>query len=114
MSGREVARRRGDMRATTLMELAEMELADIIASANESGFSAREVLDALSAAIDSHRKALAEDPDPADDPAPMRGAETVPAPRSFGPSASLGRREAQWQAILSEAPQCVSGASGRN
>lgn len=64
-----------DKRATTLLELAEMELADILATANEGGFSSREVLDALAAAIESHRKALAEDPDPADDPATATSSE---------------------------------------
>ena len=45
-----------------------MELKDIVASANESGISAAEVLDAIAVALDEMRKALAEDPDPAEDP----------------------------------------------
>lgn len=56
-----------------LQQLAELELADIVARAKTA--SAIEVLDAFSTAIDLARKAMAEDPDPADDPKPTLAAD---------------------------------------
>ena len=54
--------------APELRELLDMEVADIIATANEQGFSTRDVLFGLAAAIVASQAALGEDPDPADDP----------------------------------------------
>jgi hypothetical protein len=55
-------------RSGDLRDLAELELADIIATANNSGFSTEEVLDAMSTAVEAMRKSLAKDPDQEDDP----------------------------------------------
>jgi hypothetical protein len=46
-----------------------MEVADIVAAANEQGFSAEETLAALGLAVSASAAALEQDPDPADDPA---------------------------------------------
>lgn len=56
-------------RSAELLELINLEVADIIATANDQGFSAKDVLSALSTAVAASISALAEDPDPADDPA---------------------------------------------
>jgi hypothetical protein len=55
-------------RTEGLEDLAKIELSEIIATANQHGFSASEVLDALSVAVAEAREALQEDPDPAGDP----------------------------------------------
>jgi hypothetical protein len=55
-------------RSTELAELVRMEVQDIVATANEEGFSAAETLDALMIAVTASKTALAQDPDPADDP----------------------------------------------
>lgn len=48
-----------------------MEIADIIATANEQGFSTKDVLSGLAAAISTSREALSEDPDPAENPSEL-------------------------------------------
>jgi hypothetical protein len=55
-------------RVDGLRELAKIELSNIIATANDEGFTAIEVLDAFAAAVEESRLAYAEDPDAADDP----------------------------------------------
>lgn len=56
-----------EARARQLQELVEMEVADIVATATEQGFSAKETLTALGLAVGARATAL-EDADPADDP----------------------------------------------
>ena len=58
-----------EARAKQLQELVQMEVADIIAAANEQGFSAKETLTALGLAVSASAAALEQDPDPTDDPA---------------------------------------------
>lgn len=57
-----------DARARELAELVRMEVADIVATANEQGFSAKETLDALALAVSATVAGLVQDPDPSDDP----------------------------------------------
>ena len=54
-----------------LRELLTMEVADIIATANEQGFATKDVLKGLAQAVTVSSRALAEDPDPADDPSEL-------------------------------------------
>lgn len=58
-----------EARARQLEELVQIEVADIVATANEQGFSAKETLAALGLAVSASHAALEKDPDPADDPA---------------------------------------------
>lgn len=53
--------------APELRELLDMEIADIIATANEQGFATKDVLFGLATAIAASHEALGEDPDPAED-----------------------------------------------
>lgn len=48
-----------------------MEIADIIATANEQGFATKDVLFGMAAAIAASHEALGEDPDPAEDPSEL-------------------------------------------
>lgn len=57
-----------DARSGELAELVQMEVADIVATANEAGFSTKATLDALALAVAAAAAALVQDPDPADDP----------------------------------------------
>lgn len=57
----------GAKRAVELRELAAMEVADIIATANEQGFSASEAIAALRDALNQEEQALVVDPDPAEE-----------------------------------------------
>lgn len=61
-----------------LRELLSIEVADIVATANEQGFPTKDVLLGLSSAVEEALEALAEDPDPADDP-PTPPADPHPA-----------------------------------
>ena len=54
-----------------LRELLDMEIADIIATANEQGFATKDVLSGLAATIAASQAALREDPDSAEDPAEL-------------------------------------------
>lgn len=60
-------------RAADLRDLMDLEIADIVATANEQGFSAQEALGALGEALSVALGSLGEDPEPTDDP------ETLPA-----------------------------------
>jgi hypothetical protein len=51
-----------------LRQLLDLEVVDIVATANEQGFATRDVLLGLGAAVDDAIKALEEDRDPVDDP----------------------------------------------
>ena len=70
-------------RTEGLEALAKAELSEIIATANEHGFSASEVLNAFSLAVAAAKGALKEDPDPAEDPEP-----TLAAEQGFHPTSS--------------------------
>jgi hypothetical protein len=51
-----------------LRELLDIEVAEIVATANEQGFATKDILSGLAAAVADSMRALTEDPDPADDP----------------------------------------------
>ena len=51
-----------------LRELLDIEVADIVAMANEQGFATKDILRGLADAVAESMRALAEDPDPAEDP----------------------------------------------
>lgn len=57
--------------AVRLQELIRMEVADIVATAHEQGFSATEALAALNLAVSASLAALEQGPDPAEDPATL-------------------------------------------
>ncbi|MBX9457114.1 MAG: hypothetical protein KL863_14405 [Rhizobium sp.] len=57
--------------ADRLQALVKMEVSDIVATANEEGFSAKDALAALSLAVSASAAALEQDPDPAEDPATL-------------------------------------------
>ena len=59
-----------------LRELLEMEIADIIATANEQGFATQDVLAGLQAAVAASMQALAQESNPAELPA---GPHSAPA-----------------------------------
>lgn len=67
-----------------LRSLLNIEVADIVATANQHGFATRDILVGLEAAVADSMKALEEDPDPADD---------SPAPPTSVPSADLVDKE---------------------
>jgi hypothetical protein len=50
-----------------LRELLDIEVADIVATANEQGFATKDILAGLAAAVANALRGLQEDPDPADD-----------------------------------------------
>jgi hypothetical protein len=54
-----------------LRELLDMEISDIVATANTQGFSTRDILEGLSAAVSGAILALDVDPDPAEDPSAL-------------------------------------------
>ena len=57
-----------------LRDLIDIEVAEIVATANEQGFATKDVLSGLAAAVADSMRALAEDPDLADD------SDTSPGP----------------------------------
>lgn len=61
----------GKIANSQLRELLDIEIADIVATANGQGFFTRDVLEELSAAVSSAILALDVDPDPAEDPASL-------------------------------------------
>jgi hypothetical protein len=56
------------VRQDELRELVDFEVADIVATGNEQGYSAREVLAALTASVAASSDAHQQDTAPADDP----------------------------------------------
>jgi hypothetical protein len=71
---------RNDQKTVTadLRALLDIEVADIIATANQHGFATRDILVGMEAAVAHAMKALEEDPEPAGDPG-LSG-ESVPSP----------------------------------
>lgn len=57
----------GADRSSDLHDLVKMEVADIVATASEQGFSAKETLAALSLAVRAGAALAVQDPDIADD-----------------------------------------------
>jgi len=56
------------VRQEELRELVDFEVADIVATGNEQGYSAQEVLAALTASVAASSDAHEQDPDATDDP----------------------------------------------
>jgi hypothetical protein len=72
-------------RRAELRELVDFEVADIVATGSEQGYSAKEVLAALEASVAASFEALEEDPEPANDP--LADPEKTPGPGALeGPT----------------------------
>lgn len=57
-----------------LRELLDLEVADIVATANEQGFATKDILSGLAEAVAQAERVLQEDPDPAEDQPHSEGA----------------------------------------